>query len=182
VKQRLLAGLTLVALTVSAIYASGRAATNTDTPALADAPRAAPEATGTTTPLEFRELLTIGAKLAPSPKAVSLSGQRVAITGYMAQMELAPKGAFYLASRPVQCDEAGAGTADLPPDSVLVLTDALRDKVVPFVAGPLELSGVFEVGNRTDAEGRVSGFRLTLDAPLGERLAQLEQPAAQHSH
>jgi hypothetical protein len=174
-------GLTAIAIAAAGIYASGRGAP----------PQSAPEASALATPpalpapdakLEFRELLTLGQKLAPSPKAESFSGRRVSLTGYMAQMELAPKGAFYLASRPVQCDEAGAGTADLPPDSVLVLARALGDKPAPFVPGPLELTGVLDVGNRTDAEGRTSGFRLILDAPLGEQLAQLDQPEPQHSH
>jgi hypothetical protein len=181
-KHPVLVSLAALALTSAALYASVRtrpAATPTsEAPALPAPAPSAPDAR-----LELRELVTRGQTLAPSAKAESLAGKRVITTGYMAQMELAPKGAFYLASRPVRCDEAGAGTADLPPDALLVLTDALRDRVVPFVPGPIEVSGVLEVGNRTNAEGRTSGFRLTLDAPLGERLAQLDQPAEpQHSH
>ncbi len=116
-------------------------------------------------PLDLLELLQPGTALAPSHKAVALAGKRVRMTGFMAQMELAPKGAFYLAPRPVSCDEAGNGTADLPPASVLVIVRSARGSEVPFMAGPLEVSGTLEVGNAADDEGRVSAFRLLLDAP-----------------
>jgi hypothetical protein len=165
-------------LLVGVIYAGNRGETGV-APGSAAAP---PPALAPATRLEFTELLTRGAKLAPSDKASSLSGQRVVMEGYMAQMGLAPKGAFYLASRPVHCDEAGAGTADLPPDSVLVSSDILGDESVPFISGPLEISGVLDVGNRSDGQGRVAGFRLALDAPLAERLAQLEHTAPPHPH
>jgi hypothetical protein len=182
VKYRIALGSIVVALAGAALYATSR------TVSIASAPTPAPAPTLAALPapdarLEFPDLLEHSPKLAPSAKATSLSGKRITLVGYMAQMELAPKGAFYLTSRPVQCDEAGGGTADLPPDSVLVLAEALGDKTAPFVPGALELSGVFDVGNRVDAEGRVSGFRLTLDAPLGEQLAQLDAPLAPaHPH
>lgn len=178
VQHRIVVGALASALLAGAIYAGNRGATNVESPSVAPPPPAlAPAAR-----LELNELLTRGAKLAPSDKATSLAGQRVVLEGYMAQMELAPKGAFYLTSRPVHCDEAGAGTADLPPDSVLVTSDILGDESVPFVSGPLEISGVLEVGNRTDAQGRNAGFRLTLDAPLAERIARLEHTEPRHQH
>lgn len=178
VKQRIIVGVLASALLAGVLYAGNRGATDVAGPSAAPLPPALAPAPR----LELRELLTRGAKLAPSDKASSLSGQRVLLEGYMARMELAPKGAFYLTSRPVHCDEAGAGTADLPPDSVLVTSDILGDESVPFVSGPLEISGVLEVGNRTDAQGRHAGFRLTLDAPLAERIAQLEHTEPSHQH
>src|SRR5688572_16202990 len=72
--------------------------------------------------LELRELLDPGPVLRPSAKATSLTGKRVRMVGYMAQMELPPKGGFYLVPRPLHADEAGGGTADLPPQSVLVVS------------------------------------------------------------
>jgi hypothetical protein len=88
----------------------------------------------------------------------------VRLVGFMAQLELPPRGAFYLVPRPVRCDESGAGTADLPPESVLVLSASSAGRVVPFLAGALELTGTLELGNQPDSEGRVSAFRLRLDA------------------
>lgn len=81
----------------------------------------------------------------------------------MVDMESPPSGGFYLAARPIRCDEAGAGTGDLSPETVLVIVTSARNKPVPFVSGPLEISGVLEVGNQTDKDGRVSAFRLRLD-------------------
>lgn len=116
--------------------------------------------------LEFSEFFQPGAELKPSGKLQSLNGQRVHIVGYMAQMEIPPPGGFFLTPRPVRCDEAGGGTADLPLESVLVLS-ASAARAVPFLAGPLDVSGVLEVGNLAGADGRISAFRLRLDpAPV----------------
>ena len=121
-------------------------------------------------PLAFHELFEPGAELKVSRKAAALAGHRVRLIGHMAQMELAPTGGFFLTARPLRCDEAGGGTADLPPDSVLVIAHAAEGKSVPFIKGPLEVSGTFEVGNVADPSGRVSAFRIRLDAesPLPE--------------
>ena len=114
--------------------------------------------------LEFSEFFEPGAGLRPSDKLRALAGQRVRLVGFMAQLELPPTGAFYLVPRPIHCDESGGGTADLPPESVLVLSAASTGKAVPFLAGALELTGTFELGNAPDSEGRVAAFRLRLDA------------------
>jgi hypothetical protein len=114
--------------------------------------------------LEFREFFAPGAGLALTRKLRALSGQRVRLVGFMAQLELPPRGAFYLVPRPVRCDESGGGTADLPPESVLVISASSAGQAVPFLAGALEVAGVLEVGNQPDSEGRVSAFQLRLDA------------------
>jgi hypothetical protein len=114
--------------------------------------------------LEFSEFFEPGARLQPSEKLRSLAGKRVRLVGFMARLELPPTGAFYLVPRPIHCDESGGGTADLPPESVLVLSAASTGKVVPFLEGALELTGTFELGNAPDSEGRIAAFRLRLDA------------------
>jgi hypothetical protein len=114
-------------------------------------------------PLALRELLEPGSKLRPSTKARSLDGQRVRIAGFMAQLEEPIKGGFYLVPRPLSLDESGAGTGDLPLESVLVLVPGSTDTVIPHLPGALEGTGILEVGNRSDNEGRVSNFRLRLD-------------------
>jgi hypothetical protein len=91
------------------------------------------------------------------------------MVGFMAEMEIPPRGGFYLAPRPVRCDEAGGGTADLPLESVLVVSPSAADATVAFLPGPLEATGILEVGNRPDADGRISAIRLVLDGPVGDR-------------
>lgn len=126
--------------------------------------------------LGFDELLEPGALLKPTAKVQGLAGRRVTLVGFMAQLELPPRGAFYLGPRPMRGDEAGGGTADLPPNSVLVLSPSLASSPAPFIAGPLEVTGVLEVGNQPDPDGRVSAFRVRLDAmprpvpPQGESI------------
>ena len=129
-------------------------------PALVPAPAPAPA-------LALRELLRPGPRLIVSDRARALHGARVRLVGYMADLELPPRGALYLVPRPVRGDEAGGGTADLPPDSVLVVVASAAGQTIPHIPGLLEATGIFEVGNRSDDEGRVSSFRLRLDtAPV----------------
>jgi hypothetical protein len=113
--------------------------------------------------LPLGELVDSGAELRPSRRAQALNGQRVRLVGYMAELEEPLRGAFYLVPHPIQLDESGAGTGDLPLQSVLVQVPGLAGKPIPHVRGALEGIGVFEVGNRADDQGRVSNFRLLLD-------------------
>jgi hypothetical protein len=118
------------------------------------------------TSLAFRELLaSAGQDLHPSDKAVALNGQRVRLVGFMAHLEIAPRGAFYLAPRPVSCDEAGGGTADLPPEAVYVVVRSAAGEEIEFTPRVLEVTGRLEVGNRAEPDGRVTHFRLVLDRP-----------------
>ena len=157
-----------VAVAATALLLAGGAAAIWKTSTVAAASASAAQGSGTklaetATTIEFRELLDPGPKLKPSAKALSLSGQRVRLVGFMAQMELPPTGAFYLVPRPIKEDESGGGTADLPLDSVLILVPSEPGKVIEYVPGALEGTGIFEVGNRSDEEGRISNFRLRLD-------------------
>ena len=133
----------------------------------------------TAAPLELRELLDPGPKLQPSAKANSLHGKRVRVVGFMAEMEEPMQGAFYLVPRPIKLDESGAGTGDLPLESVLIAVPGTEGKVIPHAEGALEGIGVLEVGNRADDQGRVSNFRLRLDPD--QRLAQAPAAAAASS-
>ncbi len=130
-----------------------------------------PPATGQVSPspepvlLEFREILERGPGAEPSVKVRSLQGSRVRIVGFMAHMEDAPHGAFYLVSRPLHCAEDGAGTGDLPPDAIRVVVRSSAKEEIPFYPGLLAVSGVLEIGHETDDEGRPSFFRIVLDRP-----------------
>ncbi len=130
----------------------------------AEPPSAATAAAAVPT-LDLSQLLDPGVELRPSKQALALSGKRVRLQGFMVQMELPSTGSFFVASHPVTCDEAGAGIGDLPLDAVRVIAPSSKGKVIPWMRGPLEMSGVFEVGNREEEDGRVSAFRLTLDGP-----------------
>ena len=116
--------------------------------------------------LSFRELIERSPRgLRPSPRLLSLEGRRVRLVGYMAQMEAPPKGGFYLCAAPVFATEGGGGTADLPPDAVLVIVKSARGKELAPLSRPVEVTGVLEVGTRVDDEGHVSNIRIVLDGP-----------------
>jgi hypothetical protein len=116
-------------------------------------------------PLTFADLLAPGPALKPSPRLATLAGHRVKLAGFMAELEEPPRGAFYLASRPVRCDEGGGGTGDLPPDAVRVVVRSASGEEIPFYPGLLEVTGLLETGAQADEDGRPSYFRVTLDRP-----------------
>jgi hypothetical protein len=144
-----------LAATTHPFAALAGAAKPESAPAIAVAPAAS---------LAFGEMLEGGERLALSRRVLDLAGKRVRLVGFMAQMELPPRGGFYLTARPVHCDEAGGGTADLPPESVRVVVRSAKGDEVAFLRGPLEITGELEVGNAVDDEGRVSAFRV-VDRP-----------------
>jgi hypothetical protein len=124
-----------------------------------------------------------------APAVLALRGRRVRVVGFMAQMEDAPRGSFYLTRRPVQADESGAGTADLPPQAVRVEVPGLAGEEIAWVPDLVEAVGALEVGRAEDPEGRVSWVRLILDAPASASQApghdhfhEAPAPAAGRSH
>jgi hypothetical protein len=140
------------------------------------APRALPvPARPTGEKLEFRELLDPGPELKPSARALALAGKRVRMVGFMAEMELPPRGGFYLVPGPMKVDEAGGGTADLPLQAVRVVSPSAAGSVAAHQDGPLEVTGILELGSTEDADGRVSSIRVLLDGPATARA----EPAAQ---
>jgi hypothetical protein len=100
-----------------------------------------------------------------SERLRALSGQRVRLVGFMAKMEVAPKGAFYLTPRPVSCDEEGGGTADLPPEAVYVVVRSSAGQEIPHSPRALEVTGLLEVGYHLEEDDRVTHIRLLLDRP-----------------
>ncbi len=87
----------------------------------------------------------------------------------MAQMESPPKGGFYLCPSPVLVTEAGGGTADLPPDAVLVVVRSAKGKELAHIQRVLEVTGVLELGPQVDEDGRVSKIRIVLEGPAAAR-------------
>ena len=117
--------------------------------------------------------------LAPSGLARSLDGRRVRLVGYMAHLEAPAPGVFWLASRPVDCDEGGGGTADLPPDAIRVEVRSAAGAAVRWLPGPIEITGHFRVGPDADARGRVAHLHVVLDRE--EDLASSPAPAPRSS-
>lgn len=111
-------------------------------------------------PIEFREFFAPSTELKPSAKLLSLNGKRVQVVGFMAQMEDAPDGAFYLCARPVMCDEGGAGIGDLPVESVLVKVRSMAGQKVAYLPGALQVTGVLQLGGEPP-----SGLSIVLDGP-----------------
>jgi hypothetical protein len=116
-------------------------------------------------PLTFGDFLAPGPALEASPRLAALAGRRVRLVGYMVELEEALRGAFYVAARPVRCDEGGAGTGDLPPDAVRVVVRSAAGEEIPYYPGLIEVTGLLETGSQADEEGRPSWFRITLDRP-----------------
>ncbi|HYG64797.1 MAG TPA: hypothetical protein VEL74_19610 [Thermoanaerobaculia bacterium] len=101
-----------------------------------------------------------------SAKARGLAGRRVRVAGYMVRRDAAPPGTFLLTPVPVQLHEAEYGLADdLPAATLLVEAPAWRGRPMPHEPGPLMVTGVLQLGNREEPDGRVSSVRLVLDGP-----------------
>ena len=97
-------------------------------------------------------------------KLRGLDGQRVRILGYMVRQEEPPAGSFLLAPFPAQIHEHENGLADdLPATTLHVFSPNHREQVVPYTPQLLLLTGTLSVGNRTEADGRISTVRLILD-------------------
>src|SRR5262245_11872316 len=141
--------------------------------------RASGKSEGEAISIEFREFFDSDAgKLKPSAKLLGLQGRRARLVGFMAQMEQPPSGAFYLCPMPVYADESGGGTADLPVGSVRVIVRSAKGKKIPFIARPIEVMGILEVGARAEEDGTVSSVRLILDAPQEPPNSDPHSPSA----
>ena len=118
-----------------------------------------------------------------TPKLRSLDGRRIRILGYMVRQVKLMEHCFLLAARPVTVNEVEYGFADdLPVTTLHVITASEAPAVTPFTPGPLLLTGKLSVGNRVEADGRVSTVRLFLDGPSPEQLqatTKAEETAAQ---
>jgi hypothetical protein len=113
--------------------------------------------------LSFSDLFEAAGPLRPSRRAEDLSGKRVRIEGFMARMEIPPSGAFWLCKAPLELDEGGGGSGDLPVESILVVLTPPQEGPVAPIRGPLRVEGRFETGRKVSPDGTVSLFRIVLD-------------------
>lgn len=109
--------------------------------------------------------------LEPSEKLQALNGKRVRLVGYVVREEAAAPGRFLLSPLPVSLgDEDESLADDLPPTTVFVHLQGVKERTVPYIAGLIKLIGVLEVGPREEAGGRVSTVRLMLDPRTSRRI------------
>lgn len=141
----------------------------------------AAEAGPQATDLKFREFfqLPVGPRgLVPSARLLSLDGQPVRITGYLAHQEAssAAPGIALLTPLPVSLGDEDESFADDLPASTLYLHLAgpLAGRSVPYRPGLVALTGTLQVGAQREADGRSSFVRLVLDPESASVL--LESP------
>jgi len=121
------------------------------------------------TELKFSEFFVspIGPRgLTLTEKLRSLDGKRVRILGYMAQQEQPAPGMFLFNAIPVRLNEEHYGLADdLPAATLFVSMPKDRGQVVRYTPEMMLLTGTLSLGNREEADGRISTVRLALEAP-----------------
>lgn len=101
-------------------------------------------------------------------KLCALAGKRVRILGYMVRQDQPARDAFMLAPMPLALHEEEYGFCDDLPASVVRVSPAPGSPEIRFTPGLLLLTGTLAIGNRQEADGRVSTVRLLLDpAPPG---------------
>lgn len=99
-------------------------------------------------------------------KVAALDGRTVRLLGYMVKQANPSPWKILLSPIPVVTREREYSQAeDLPPNVVHVFLPRDPSPIRPHTPGLFLLTGRFEVGNRAEADGRVSMFRLFLDPP-----------------
>ena len=108
--------------------------------------------------------------LEASEKLLSLNGKRVRLVGYMVREENPAPGRLLLSPLPVSLgDEDESLSDDLPPTTVYVHLENIRQRNAPYIPGLIHLTGTLEVGAKDEEEGRVSTVRLILDPSTSKR-------------
>src|SRR5688572_18760485 len=147
--------------------------------------RELPKVPAGVTEIKFGELIhgRVGDRgLTLSEKAKSLDGKRVRILGHLVRSEDTGSGTFLLAPLPVQLHDEHYGLADdLPPTTVFVSAAAKSKNVIAYKRGLVLVTGVFTVGNREEADGRISTFRIEADGPA-KNLKRSNASVRKHKH
>jgi hypothetical protein len=103
--------------------------------------------------------------LEPTEKLLSLSGSRVRILGFMANIRLRNNRQMIFAPVPLQAQPLEYGKADdIPAAHMLVRVPGNPAEPLPHTPGPMLLTGVLSVGSRS-LDGENTFVRLLLDAP-----------------
>src|SRR5688572_21080405 len=116
-------------------------------------------------------------------KLRKLDGKQVRILGYMVQQEHPPTGQFILSPLPAQIHHHDNHLADdLPPSLVYVSVPTSRDKPIPFAPGLMLLTGTLSVGQKNEADERISVVRLDLDPPAKKTKTKKTGRNTSHQH
>jgi len=107
--------------------------------------------------------VTNGASVRVAPDVEALAGRCVRVVGFMARMEEPPRSALYLTRAPVEAEEGGGGTGDLPPGALRVEVPRFTGQEIEWIPGAIEVTGVLRVGRAEDDAGRVSWLRVVVD-------------------
>ena len=134
-------------------------------------------------------------------KIKALSGKRVRLAGYQvaemvgvcnsepnansparrarAMLEASVPGRLILSPVPESVNFGHYGLCeDLAPQVVFITVPALFGQAVPQHPGPLLVTGILDLGNKPEPDGRVSALRLTLDPEPAPKSSPLSaQPA-----
>lgn len=182
----LIAGLVLVA--TSALYSAEARTPGAPAWDGKSAASALPPAPEGVTHVDFSDFfqLPVGPEgLEITAKIAALEGRKVRLLGYMVKQANPSPWKILLSPIPVVTREREYSQAeDLPPNVVHVFLPRDPSPIRPHTPGLFLLTGRFEVGNRAEADGRVSMFRLWLDPPAAVPAAKPEsapavvQPAA----
>lgn len=109
--------------------------------------------------------------LEPTEKLLSLNGQRIRLVGYVVREEDRLPGRFLLSPLPVSLgDEDESLADDLPPTTVFVHLQGIKERSVPYLDGLVKLTGTLEIGAREEGGGRVSTLRLLLDSRVSRQI------------
>lgn len=100
----------------------------------------------------------------------ALDGHRVRVVGYVVRQSRPLPGVCLLAPYPQTLHEGEWGLAeDLPPATVhVLLCESEKDQIVLPWRGPVMLTGVLNLDNRLEPDGRVSTVRLQLESAWSE--------------
>jgi hypothetical protein len=94
-----------------------------------------------------------------------LNGRRVRILGYVVRQENSMPGTFLMTALPLQVHDEHYGLADdLPAATLFVSAPSRRKSKSQPSAGLVLVTGKLEIGNREEADGRISAVRLTMES------------------
>jgi hypothetical protein len=133
------------------------------------APQTLPPLPPNVTEIKFSEFFEgpIGDRgLRISDKSKSLEGKRVRMLGHVVRQDHPSAGMFLLSPVPVQLHDEHYGLADdLPAATVFVSIPSDEKRSIEYKQGIFLVTGVLRLGNREEADGRISIFRIEMDRP-----------------
>lgn len=133
---------------------------------ISSATAALPAAPAGVTDLSFAEFYgPVGDRgLEFSEKIRALAGRRVRLVGFMVREQERAPGLFRLAGWPIVVETQGlCSVDDTPPSTAYVLVPSAPHAIPAWRPGRLVLTGVLEIGARSEADSRNSFVRLILD-------------------